>query len=370
MEDLLPWLTLKSVPGIGDLLCKRLIDRYQSPERVFKANPEDLLETPGMTPRLTSAILNYRAPDRLRQEIDLAVKRKYQIVTMTDPQYPALLREIPDPPLFLYCYGTLDGQAACLAVVGSRKATSYGLATTRKLCAEVASYGVTIVSGMARGIDSAAHEGALSGGGKTIAVLGSGLEQIYPPENRKLFHQIAENGAAISEFSLAKEPLPHHFPKRNRIIAGMSLGTVIVEAARKSGSLITARLAADQGREVFAVPGSIESHKSAGTHALIKQGAKLVENAGDILEEIGHFLNVKPPTDKHAEKGPASTQHPLLPPEAVIVLDALEPYPIHIDDLVRKLAMDPGKLAGILLMLEVEGLVRQLPGKQFIRSGG
>lgn len=373
MESLLPWLALKSVPGIGDLLCKRLIDRYRSPEQVFNAPRKELLEVPGMTPTLAALLSTHRVSDTLKREIDRAIQRNFHILTLKDPQYPALLRELADPPLFLYCCGELDGEAACLAVVGSRNATAYGLSNTRKLCAELAAYGLTVVSGMARGIDTAAHEGALSGGGRTVAVLGSGLERIYPRENRKLFDQIAENGAVISEFFLYEEPLPHHFPKRNRIIAGMSLGTVIVEAARKSGSLITARLAVEQGREVFAVPGSIQSQKSAGTHALIKQGAKLVEHAGDILEEIGPRVGVEISPEIQRKKA-ARPEHARpsksLDPDASKVLAALEPYPTHIDDLVRKLAMDPGKLAGILLQLELTGTVKQMPGKQFIRCNG
>ncbi len=367
MEDLLAWLTLKSLPGIGDLLGKRLIERFGSPEKVFQAPPKALMGVAGMTPPLVAALSCARTPDRLKEELDRAVKKNYQVVPLTDPRYPALLREIPDPPLFLYCHGRLEQDAGCVAVVGSRRATSYGRAATRKLCRALARHGITVVSGMARGIDTAAHEGALAGGSPTVAVLGSGLERIYPPENKKLFHAIAEKGAVISEFFLKDPPMPHHFPKRNRVIAGMSLGVVVVEAARKSGSLITARLAADQGREVFAVPGSIESQKSAGTHALIKQGAKLVEDVKDILEEIGHRLDVKPPPAIAPQKGVAPSQDPPLSPEASRVLDALEPYPVHIDDLVRKLAMDAGRLAGILLKLELGGWVQQVPGKRFLR---
>ncbi len=368
MERLLPWLALKGVPGLGDLLCKRLVDRFGAPEQIFLAHRDALLEVPGMTPKLVSALSMNRVSDQSRRDLDLAAKKNYRIFTLADEEYPALLREIPDPPLLLYCCGTLDGRAGCISVVGSRKPTSYGLSATRSLCSELASCGVTIVSGMARGIDTAAHQGALSGGGKTIAVLGSGLERIYPPENRRLFHDIAQNGAVISEFPLEEKPLPHNFPKRNRIIAGMSLGTVIVEAAHKSGSLITARLAAEQGREVFAVPGSIQSPKSAGAHTLIKQGAKLVEHAGDILEEIGPLIAAVPREDAKAADSPPPEACPTLSPDASQILQVLEPYPTHIDDLVRKLSMDPGQLAGILLRLEVEGRVQQLPGKFFIRK--
>ncbi len=217
---------------------------------------------------------------------------------------------------------------------------------------------------MARGIDTAAHEGALMGKGRTIAVLGSGLEQIYPAENRELFHKITESGAVISEFALSALPEAHHFPQRNRIISGMSLGTLVVEATRKSGSLITARLAAEQNREVFAIPGSIHSFKSAGTHILIKQGAKLVEHVQDILDELN--LQSRSLSFGGFESGGAEVR--VLPPlsEAErIVFNALTPYPVHCDELVRRLSLTSGKLMAILLQLEVKGLVQQTAGNYF-----
>jgi DNA processing protein len=217
---------------------------------------------------------------------------------------------------------------------------------------------------MARGIDTAAHEGALAVGGKTIAVLGSGLENIYPAVNLKLFHRIAETGAVISEFPLNTEPDAHNFPRRNRIISGIALGTVVVEATRNSGSLITARLAAEQNREVFAVPGSIESFKSKGAHALIKQGAKLVEHVSDIIEEISHML-ATPIGDKRTNQPVRVKPAPALTPDESAVFEFLEPYPVHIDDISRKLAMEPAKISSLLLQLELKGLVRQSPGKHF-----
>jgi DNA processing protein len=221
---------------------------------------------------------------------------------------------------------------------------------------------------MARGIDTAAHQGALAAGGKTIAVLGSGLERIYPVENRKLFHRIAENGAVVSEFPLMAGPEAHHFPIRNRIISGMSLGTVVVEATRKSGSLITARLAAEQNREVFAVPGSIQSFKSAGSHTLIKQGAKLVEHAQDVIEEL---VPLVPFNQRLENNSPDLTNKRLafLSDDEVRVYQALDPYPVHVDDLARKISMEPGKLLSMLLKLELNGMVQQSPGKLFSTSG-
>jgi len=363
VEKILPWFTLKSVSGIGNHIFKRLINRFNSPELTLEASPEDLLAVEGMTPRLVSAIKHHKLPDQVKKDLDLVMQKGHKIVTMSDTDYPPLLLQIPDPPPFLYVFGHLDSSIKNISVVGSRNATSYGISTTKRICNDLASLEITIVSGMAMGIDSAAHEGALMGKGNTIAVLGSGLERIYPAENHKLFHRIAENGAVISEFPLKTEPEAHNFPIRNRIISGISLGTVVVEATKRSGSLITARLAAEQNREVFAVPGSIHSFKSIGTHTLIKQGAKLVEHAQDIMEELSHVIIAPEGNDKTINETTESI--PPLSPEESPVFDALGPYPVHIDDLVRKLSMEPGKLSSILLQLELKGIVQQSPGKLF-----
>ncbi|OIN94768.1 MAG: DNA protecting protein DprA [Deltaproteobacteria bacterium CG1_02_45_11] len=364
MEKLLPWFILKSIPGVGNHLFKRLIDRFNSPELVFEASREDLLAVNGISHRIVSAIKQHIITEQVKKDLELAMQKGYRIVTIADPDYPPLLLQIPDPPPFLYVYGSLDRSIKNIAVVGSRNATSYGITTTKQLCAALAALKVIIVSGMAIGIDTAAHEGALMGHGKTIAVLGSGLERVYPAENIKLFHQIAENGAVISEFPLMTEPEAHNFPIRNRVISGIALGTVVVEATKKSGSLITARLAAEQNREVYAVPGSIQSFKSTGTHNLIKQGAKLVENAQDIIEELAHVIKANIATDNPNPNG-ITDQLPLLSPDESVVLEGLGPYPVHIDDLGRKLAMGPGKLSSILLQLELKGIVQQTPGKLF-----
>lgn len=364
MENILPWFVLKSVPGIGNHLFKRLIDRFHLPELVFKASQKDLSDIEGMTPRLVAAIRKHRLPDSVKRDIDLVMTKGYKITTMLDADYPPLLRQIPDPPPILYVRGQLASPTNNIAVVGSRNATRYGIAATLELCKGLASQGISIVSGMALGIDAAAHEGALMGKGHTVAVLGSGLEVIYPKGNRNLFYKIAENGAVISEFPLMTGPEAKNFPIRNRIISGVSLGTVVVEAGQKSGSLITARLAAEQGREVFAVPGSIHSFKSTGTHYLIKQGAKLVEHAQDIIEEFEHVALAPAAAEKlmHNRTDPIV---PTLSPDESLVLAALEPYPIHIDDLARTLSMKPGKLSSILLRLELKGMIEQSPGKFF-----
>jgi len=364
MENLAPWFVLKSIPGIGNLIYKRLIDRFHSPRNVFEAPYDELIEIDGLTGRLAETIKNHRISAAVDDELDLILKHKVRIVTLNDSAYPPLLREIPDPPPFLYVHGTWHNASGCIAMVGSRNATDYGLTTTKRLSWELASLGTTIVSGMAKGVDTAAHEGALMAKGRTIAVLGSGLGRIYPAENKHLFHRIAEAGAVISEFPYHATPDAHHFPMRNRIISGLSLGTVIVEATLRSGSLITARLAAEQNREVFAVPGSINSFKSAGTHTLIKQGAKLVEHARDILEEISLQTDFTPLEQTKHVASKKKKPPPMSPAERA-VFDSLEHYPAHIDDIARKLDQEPGRLLGILLQLELKGLVRQSSGNFF-----
>jgi len=363
-EKILPWFALKSVPGIGNHFFKRLINRFKLPERVFKASYEELAEVRGMTHRLVSAIQQHKFPDWIRKEIDLVAEKGYKIVTMSDPEYPSLLLHIPDPPPFLYVFGNLGNSAKNIAVVGSRNPTRYGISTTIRLCTDLASLKIAVISGMARGIDTAAHDGAIMGRGKTIAVLGSGLDRVYPAENLKLFHEIAENGAVVSEFHLDAPPEAHHFPIRNRIISGISLGTVVVEAARRSGALITARFAVKQGREVFAVPGNIHSFKSIGTHNLIKEGAKLLVSVQDIVDELPHIIRSQI-AKQEIDRNDILEKLPPLSPEELPVFKALGPYPVHIDDLGRKLSMDPGKLSSLLLQLELKGVVLQEPGKLF-----
>ncbi len=367
VKKLLPWFQLRSVPGIGNLLLKRLLDRFESPERILAASHDELCRVEGITSRLASAVAKQPVSDLVRRELDRVGRRMndggFRVITMADPDYPGLLLQIPDPPPFLYLQGELKRAHRNIALVGSRNATRYGIHTTRRLSGELASLNITVVSGMARGIDTAAHEGALEKGGRTIAVLGSGLDRIYPAENRALFHRIAQSGAVITEFPLNAGPDPHHFPIRNRIISGISLGTVVVEAAKRSGSLITARLAAEQNREVFAVPGNIHSFKSTGTHSLIKQGAKLVENAGDILEELTPLIESHM-ANRHV-RGEDVLDIPPLSEEESKVFQALGPYPVHIDDLMRRLDMAPGPLSSILLQLELKGIVAQSPGKLF-----
>jgi DNA processing protein len=365
MQSLLPWFTLAGVHGIGPHLFKRLLDKFDSPAAVLGATASRLQAVAGISAGLARAIASHKLPDTARAEIAAATEGGVRIVTLRDPQYPPLLLQIADPPPWLYVLGDLTPCRPAVAMVGARSATAYGLSAARRLATHLALRGVTVVSGMAVGIDTAAHQGALEAGGRTVAVLGSGLGRIYPPQNRRLCVRIAAAGAVISELPMHAGPDAHHFPRRNRIISGMSLGTVVVEASRRSGALITARMAADQNREVFAVPGSIGSLKSAGSHHLIRQGAKLVERVEDILEELVGPLGAAPAAGADA---PDPDPPAPLTDEAGRVLDALDAYPAHIDVLARRLDLPPGVLAGVLLELEVAGHVVQWPGKRFARK--
>jgi len=371
MESLIQWLGLKTVPGVGNRLFLNLIQHFGGPEGVFSASRRELLEVEGVTARLASVIQSHKIPQEVQEDQALAQKNGVGIITFSDQNYPTLLRHIHDPPPVLYVYGGIDPDSLNIAIVGSRNATSYGRGVTERLSAGLAQRGFTVVSGMARGIDAAAHMGALSVGGKTIAVLGCGLGTVYPAENKSLFHRIAKDGAVISEFPFLTPPEAHNFPIRNRIISGLSLGTVIVEATHKSGSLITARLAAEQGREVFAVPGSITSFKSMGTHRLIKQGAKLVEHVDDIVEELNIARSIPSITAVDSDKvaTTAGKEEPTisLTPEEKKIIDELSPYPVHIDSLVRQLSLSAAQVSSLLLQLELKGLVTQSPGKLFAR---
>ncbi len=368
MEHLIPWFNLKSVPGIGNLLFKRLLDRFSTPQKVFEASREDLLAVEGISLKSVAAIAGQgRTGRQFDGELETIAKSGCRVLTCNDAEYPRLLLEIPDPPPYLYVRGHLKAGRQAVAVVGSRNGTSYGKAIARRLGADLAACRLTVVSGMALGIDTSAHQGALQAGGQTVAVMGTGLNHVYPARNRKLHDAIAESGAVVTELPLNAAPDARHFPARNRIISGMTLGTLVVEATMKSGSLITARLAAEQNREVFAVPGSIDSFKSTGTHALIKQGAKLVENVQDILEELpaGGY--------QPAEAEAPGQQATMLPPGELSALDSkilaeLDGYPVHIDELVRNLELEPGELAAALLQLELKGIVHQDRGNLFSRK--
>ena len=291
-----------------------------------------------------------------------------KVVALEDDHYPEWLRAIADPPAVLYCDGRIEPRdRQAVAIVGARQATPYGLRATETLARELSGAGFTIVSGLARGIDAAAHRGALEAGGRTIAVLGCGLDVNYPPEHARLREEIAASGAVLTEFTTGMKPLAHHFPRRNRIISGLSLGVVVVEAAEDSGSLITARLALEQNREVFAVPGPVDAPLSRGPHGLIKQGAKLVETVDDIVEELLPQIERPEGSVKSSRKVLPAPEPENLSVEEQTVFAALGRDPLHLDDLTERSGLTPAGVAGILLALELKGVARQLPGQRYYR---
>jgi DNA processing protein len=311
--------------------------------------------------RITTA---RRDEQRLTQELDLAKRQGIRLVTLEDPGYPELLRTIPDPPLALYVSGSLrESDRVAVAIVGSRRASPYGTQCAERLAYELSLRGVTVVSGLARGIDSAAHRGALRASGRTLAVLGSGVQRIYPPEHEGLAHQVAGAGAVLSEYPMETEPLPHHFPRRNRIISGLSLGVVVVEAAARSGALITADCALEQGREVFAVPGPMTAVTSQGTHQLLKQGARLVTSVDDILEE----LRLEPQAAA-APCQPCAVPSDLAASERQVLACVGQDQPSFIDSIAAQSGLAAAEVSSVLLQLELKRLVQQLPGKQFVRA--
>jgi DNA processing protein len=365
-KDFFHGLALSLTPGVGGILMKRLLDRFKTPEAVFQAPLNELLKIEGLGERVAKEIQRGPMEKRVERELSLLKKVGGSLITIQDESYPKRLKEIYDPPPLLYVRGELkEEDELAVAIVGSRKTTPYGRWATEKMSQELARQGITVVSGMARGIDSFAHWGALSGGGRTIAVLGCGVDVIYPRENRSLFNKMIDQGAVVSEFPMGSPPEGGHFPKRNRIISGLSIGVVVVQASMESGSLITANYALEQGREVFAVPGNVGSASSRGTHQLIKEGAKLVESAEDILEEI------LPQWRKEREvpqKGEGPVQ--ALNEEERILYDHLGETPLHIDVLIRETQFDPGKVSSLLLNLELRGVISQWPGKCFSKKLG
>ncbi|MGQ9646241.1 MAG: DNA-processing protein DprA [Thermodesulfobacteriota bacterium] len=363
-EEVFHWLALSLIPGVGVIFFNRLLERFGTPEAVFQASLEELLQIEGMGEKMAREIRKGPVEEKVRKELVLLKQVGAKVMTIRDASYPARLKEIYDPPPLLYVRGNLEEEdGLALAIVGSRKTTPYGRWITEKISEELARQGITIVSGLARGIDSFAHWGALSGGGRTIAVLGSGVDVVYPPENRSLYHKILNQGAVLSEFPMGSPPEAGHFPKRNRIISGLSIGVVVVQASADSGSLITANYALEQGREVFAVPGNVGSESSRGTHQLIKDGAKLVESGEDILEEILPQWRKEKEAAQEVER-PARD----LTEEEKVLYECLGETPLHIDVLIRKSAFDPGKVSSLLLNLELKGLICQWPGKCFSKK--
>jgi len=382
-ESLKYWIALRAVEEVGCVGFRTLLQAFSSPRAVFSATAQTLQVIPGIGPKTADHIRSFSDWGMAEREIERARELEVAIVTCEDAIYPRNLLNIYDYPPLLYVQGSLCPEEICVAVVGSRLASVYGRYTTEKISRELALQGITVVSGLARGIDAAAHRGALAGKGRTIAVLGCGLDIVYPPENEGLAGAVVAHGALITEFPFGTPPNAPNFPSRNRIISGISLGVVVVEAGEKSGSLITARIAAEQGRSVFAVPGEIGAAGSRGTHRLIKQGAMLIENVEDILDEIlpqaGRSPSASnepsvssrldaPAPDPEKTTAPARVEIAGLGNQEKRLLSLIPSRPVDIDTLITSSGLTAQEVLNALLILELRGLIRQMPGKQFLRK--
>ena len=365
------WIALNSLNSVGNVLFKRLILRFGSAGAVFAAQAHEMLRVEGVRPPAVKAVKEFSDWGRVDEELGRARDFGAEVITLSDPRYPANLREIHDPPPYLYVKGGLiPGDKVSVAIVGSRMASQLGRQITAKFAGELAAKGITIVSGGARGIDTESHKGALSAGGRTIVVLGCGIDIAYPSENRSLFGQAAEKGAVVSEYPMGAQPLPGNFPARNRIISGIALGTLVVEAAEDSGSLITANCSVEQGREVYAVPGSVASQTSKGTNSLIKRGAKLVQGPQDILEDLFPYMKGYMKDLALGDEGGREPEAPKikLEPEEQKLYDIITIEPVHVDDLAEKSGVAVSKALSLLLGLELKGIVRQVPGMRYVRA--
>jgi len=392
---------LNLIQGVGLKTVQVLRDVFGSTERALQAAPDELRKIDRLSPTVCDLLIHKPVLYPIERELELIHKYGCQVVTLYDAAYPLHLKEIDTPPVVLYVKGELTPEdALSISLVGSRNAKDYGRKVSYRLSYQLAQRGVTVISGLARGIDTSAHRGALEAGGRTIAVMGNGLSVVYPATNSNLAEKIEASGALVSEFPMAVRPKPRNFPRRNRIISGLTLGTVVVEASNRSGALITARLAAEQNREVFAVPGEIFSELSAGTHKLINDGAKLINTVDDLLNELPPYVlsQVQAPTSSPVpdmetvpaqassveksgtELGPSQPSlnvqqslstppPPDLTPDEKTIFEAIEVPSSHIDTIVRTTQLPINQVSSVLLMLELKGVVQQLPGKQFAKAG-
>jgi DNA processing protein len=360
-------VALNMIEGVGPVRARQLLEHFGAAPAILSASKADLLRVRGIGEEVASAITNWEKSIDLAAELKRIEEFGCRIVIQDDPEYPELLRQIYDPPLVLYTKGELlTKDKNAVALVGSRMTTHYGIEVARKLAYQLAYIGVTVVSGGARGIDTAAHQGALSAKGRTLAVLGTGVNLVTPPENAKLFEQIAAGGAVLTQFPFNRPGDKQSFPIRNRIVAGMTLGTVVVEANLTSGALITANFANEYGRQVFAVPGRIDSPRSKGCHDLIKKGAKLCESAEDILSEFEYLF---PASNKPLSAATTGVLPAIeLSENEQKAYDTLGQDEISIDEVIRKSGLPASAASVALLSLEMKRLIRQLPGKMFVRN--
>ncbi len=364
-RDLRATLMLCLTPGVGPRTRQALLERFADAEAILSASADQLRQVPGVGPEISARILSARQQIDVDKELRLCERSGVDIITQADPRYPRLLHEIPDPPGVLFWRGEahVNDQLA-VAIVGTRHATHYGLRQAERLSAGLSRAGLTIVSGLARGIDAAAHRAALRAGGRTIAVLGSGVLNVYPPEHAELADAIRASGSVISELPPLQKPMSGTFPQRNRLISGLSLGVLVVEAAHRSGALISASHAAVQGREVFAVPGPADSRTSRGCHRLIRDGAKLVESVEDVLEELGPLVEAIPRPDGSVLRHPAELQ---LNEQERLVLQAIQTEPTLIDQVARSTHLPVNRVLATVSVLEIRHLIRRLSGNIVVR---
>lgn len=365
MTDTEACIALNMVPNLGPMRLRKLLEAFETPQRVLLAKGAELRTVDGIGGELANAIAAWEQTVDLPAELKRIADFGAHVVTQASPEYPRDLREIYNPPILLYVWGTLtERDHRAISVVGSRKTSHYGLECAKRLSYQLAYAGLTVVSGLARGIDTAAHQGALAAQGRTIAVIGSGLMDLYPPENLGLAEKIAESGAVVSEFPMTFPPDRKTFPYRNRIVAGWGAGLLVVEAGLKSGALITAGQAIEHGRLVYAVPGPIDRPSSMGSNRLIQQGAKLIMSASDVLDDLNSLF------PQIAAKTAATPGASALSPDEEAVLAALDTTETPLDDLVTRTNLPIARVSTALLMLEMKRLTKQLPGQHFVKLGG
>ena len=358
-------LCLNLVSGIGPIVYADLIEAFGSPAQVLDAEPAKLREVPGVGSKLVHAIATAKETVNVEAQLEICHQNKIEILERGGPQYPQRLTEIYDPPSILFSQGTiLPADNIAVAIVGSRHATNYGTKTAERLARELSMAGITIVSGLARGIDAAAHRGALEAGGRTIAVLGGGLLKMYPPEHADLAKEIRNQGAVVTESLPESSPKSGSFPRRNRIVTGLSLGVIVVEAAQRSGALISARLAMEQGREVFAVPGRVDNRMSRGCHQLLRDGAKLVESIDDVLEELGPMATPTQVDGETVIRRPAELK---LTDQESLVLNAISSEATEFDVILEKTGLPPSRVLSTISVLEIRRLVRRISGTSLAR---
>ena len=373
-QTIAKWLRLHLTDRIGSITFQKLLKKFGGIDQILNATASELAGVPGIGPKIAEQIAQSRDTIDVEDEMALAETLGVEIVTIESQLYPPLLRQLHDPPCVLYIKGEiLREDNLAVAIVGSRNCSHYGQEQAAKLGHMLAAAGFTIVSGLARGIDTAAHRGAIAAEGRTIAVQGRGLADVFPPENSQLAEQIAENGAVISELPLRYEPISNTFPARNRIISGLSLGTIVVEAGRRSGALITAQLAVEQNRQVMAVPGRIDSPGSTGPHWLIKDGAALVTNIEDVLEAIGQIGQIiKDHAASAAQQARQTVETELFEQPEIKLTDierdvfgVLAQEPAHMEDIIARSNRSPGSVSASVISLQLKGLVKQLPGNYY-----